>query len=103
MRYWKFSQETKLKQKLFANSEKEVGNFFFKTGTIVYQKKLLAPVSNNRCMKGAILVSVIKPPRKKNFLRGISDFTEFSSENFKSSCLRTIKRFLTLFHMGSFG
>ena len=28
MRYWKFSQKTKLKQKFFANSEKEVGNFF---------------------------------------------------------------------------
>ena len=28
MRYWKFSQKTKLKQKLFADSEKEVGNFF---------------------------------------------------------------------------
>ena len=28
MKYWKFSQETKLKQKLFANGEKEVGNFF---------------------------------------------------------------------------
>ena len=34
MRYWKFSQKTKLKQKFFAYSEKEVGNFF-KTGTIV--------------------------------------------------------------------
>ena len=33
MRYWKFLQKTKLKQKLFTNSEKEVGNFF-KTGTI---------------------------------------------------------------------
>ena len=28
MRCWKFSQKTKLKQKFFANSEKEVGNFF---------------------------------------------------------------------------
>ena len=28
MRYWKFSQKTKLKQNFFANSEKEVGNFF---------------------------------------------------------------------------
>ena len=28
MRYWKFSQKTKLKQKLFADSEKEVENFF---------------------------------------------------------------------------
>ena len=28
MRYCKFSQKTKLKQKFFANSEKEVGNFF---------------------------------------------------------------------------
>ena len=28
MRYWKFSQKTKLKQKFFADSEKEVGNFF---------------------------------------------------------------------------
>ena len=27
MRYWKFSQKTKLKQKYFTNSEKEVGNF----------------------------------------------------------------------------
>ena len=34
MRYWKFSQKTKLKQKIFTDSEKEVGNFF-KTGTIV--------------------------------------------------------------------
>ena len=33
MRYWKFSQKTKLKQKFFTNSEKEVGNFF-KTGTM---------------------------------------------------------------------
>ena len=28
MRYWKFSQKTKLKQNFFADSEKEVGNFF---------------------------------------------------------------------------
>ena len=28
MRHWKFSQKTKLKQKFFTNSEKEVGNFF---------------------------------------------------------------------------
>ena len=28
MRYWKFSQKSKLKQKFFTNSEKEVGNFF---------------------------------------------------------------------------
>ena len=28
MRYWKFSQKTKLKQKFFADSEKEVRNFF---------------------------------------------------------------------------
>ena len=28
MRYWKFSQKTKLEQKFFADSEKEVGNFF---------------------------------------------------------------------------
>ena len=34
MRYWKFSQKTKLKQNFFGNSEKEVGNFL-KTGTIV--------------------------------------------------------------------
>ena len=34
MRYWKFSQKNKLKQKFFANSEKEMGNFF-KSGTIV--------------------------------------------------------------------
>ena len=36
MWYWKFSQKTKLKQKFFADSEKELemGNFF-KTGTIV--------------------------------------------------------------------
>ena len=34
MRYWKFSQKTKLKQKFLANNEKEVGNFF-KAGTIV--------------------------------------------------------------------
>ena len=27
MKYWKFSQKTKLKQKFFANSEKQVGNF----------------------------------------------------------------------------
>ena len=27
-RYWKFLQETKLKQKFFTDSEKEVGNFF---------------------------------------------------------------------------
>ena len=27
MRYWKFSQKSKLKQKFFTNSEKEVGNF----------------------------------------------------------------------------
>ena len=35
MRYWKFSQKTKLKQKFFINSEKEVGNFKSSTGTIV--------------------------------------------------------------------
>ena len=34
MKYWNFSQKTKLKQKFFANSEIEVG-IFFKTGTIV--------------------------------------------------------------------
>ena len=28
MRYWKFSQKTKLKQKFFTDSEKEVGIFF---------------------------------------------------------------------------
>ena len=28
MRYWKFLQKIKLKQKFFTNSEKEVGNFF---------------------------------------------------------------------------
>ena len=28
MRNWKFSQKTKLKQKFFADGEKEVGNFF---------------------------------------------------------------------------
>ena len=28
MRYWTFSQKTKLKQKIFTNSEKEVRNFF---------------------------------------------------------------------------
>ena len=28
MRYWKFSQKTKLKQKFFTDGEKEVGNFF---------------------------------------------------------------------------
>ena len=28
MRYWKFSQKAKLKQKFCTNSEKEVGNFF---------------------------------------------------------------------------
>ena len=28
MGYWRFSQKTKLKQKFFADSEKEVGNFF---------------------------------------------------------------------------
>ena len=28
MRYGKFSQKAKLKQKFFANSEKEVGNLF---------------------------------------------------------------------------
>ena len=34
MRYWKSSQKPKLKQKFFADSEKEVRNFV-KTGTIV--------------------------------------------------------------------
>ena len=38
MRYWKFSQKTKLKQKFFADSEKEVENFF-KTRTIVISRK----------------------------------------------------------------
>ena len=28
MRYWKFSQKTKLKQKFFTDTEKEMGNFF---------------------------------------------------------------------------
>ena len=28
MRYWKFSQKSKVKQKFFTDSEKEVGNFF---------------------------------------------------------------------------
>ena len=39
MRFWKFSQKTKVKQKFFADSEKEVGNFF-KTGTIVPNMKV---------------------------------------------------------------
>ena len=34
MSNWKFSQETKWKQKFFTNNEKEVANFL-KTGTIV--------------------------------------------------------------------
>ena len=37
MRYWKVHKKNKLKQKFFANSEKEVGNFF-KTRTIVMAK-----------------------------------------------------------------
>ena len=37
MRYWKFSQNTKLNQKFFADSEKEVGNFF-KPGTMVQKE-----------------------------------------------------------------
>ena len=39
MRYWKFSEKTKLKQNFFTVSEKEVGNFF-KTGTIVLQNEV---------------------------------------------------------------
>ena len=35
IRYWKFSQKTKLKQNFFTNSENEVGNFL-KTRTIIY-------------------------------------------------------------------
>ena len=40
MRYWKFSQKSKLKQKFFTDSEKEVGNFFA-TGTIVVKYQFL--------------------------------------------------------------
>ena len=54
-------------------------------------------VSNNSRSTGAILVSVIKRTNNKNFLRAILDSTEFSSESFKSCCLRvnfeTKKRF----------
>ena len=40
MRYWTFGQKTKLKQKFFTDSEKEVGNFF-KAETIVISDPLL--------------------------------------------------------------
>ena len=55
--------------------------------SMLVSKKLLALVSNNLRTTGAILVSVIKRPKNKNFLRTISDSTEFSSESFKSKCL----------------
>ena len=55
--------------------------------SLLVSKKLLALVLNNLRTTGAILVSVIKRPKNKNFLRVISDSTEFSSESFKSKCL----------------
>ena len=66
--------------------------------SMLVSKKLLALVSNNLHTTCAILVSVVKQPKNKNFLGAISDSTEFSSESFKSKCLRVNlgakKRFL---------
>ena len=66
--------------------------------SMLVSKKLLALVSKRLGTIGAILVSVIRRPKNKNFLRAISDSTEFSSESFKSKCLGvnlgTKKRFL---------
>ena len=75
---------------------------------MLVSKKLLALVSNNLRTTGAILVSVIKRPENKNFLRAISDSTEFSSESFKSKCLGVNlgkkKRFLRnhIWHLSNF-
>ena len=56
----KFSQKTKLKQTLFADSEKEVGNFL-KTGTI-----LKYPVSKKcpRSTLGSIIIKIAHFPVK---------------------------------------
>ena len=66
-------------------------------GSMLVSKKLLALVSNN-LRTCAVLVSVIKRPENKKFLRAISDSAEFSCESFKSNCLGvnsgTKKRFL---------
>ena len=43
MRYWKFSQKIKLKQKFFDYSEKEVGNFFQDWNHSVRPRKLRPP------------------------------------------------------------
>ena len=66
--------------------------------SMLVSKKLLALVSKSLRTIGAILVSVIRRPKNKNFLTAISDSKEFSSESFKSKCLGvnlgTKKRFL---------
>ena len=77
-------------------------------GNKCHLKKLSALVSNNLHTTGAILVSVIKRPKNRNFLRAISDCTEFSSESFKSNylgvTLGTKKRFLSshCWHLSNF-
>ena len=76
--------------------------------SMLVSKKLLALISNNLRTTGAIMVSVIKGPKTKNFLRTISDSTELSSESFKSKCLGvnlgTKKRFLRnhCWHLSNF-
>ena len=79
-----------------------------RAGALNRGNRLLALVSNNLRTTGAILVSVIKRPKNKNFLITISDYTEFSSESFKSNCLGvnlgTKKRFLRnhCWHLSNF-
>ena len=69
--------------------------------SMLVSKKLLALATNNLRTTGAILVSVIKRPKNKNFLRALLNSTEFSSESFKNSylgvSLGTKKRFLRNF------
>ena len=77
--------------------------------SMLLSKKLLALVSNNLRTTGVILVLVIKRPKKnKNFLRAISDSTEYSFEGFESKYLgvnlETKKTFLRnhCWHLSNF-
>ena len=68
MRYWKFSQKTKLKQKIFTDREKEARNFF-KTGIIVFTACLLIPAlridqSDLSWLRELMILKFWEPPCK---------------------------------------
>ena len=70
MRYWKFSQKTELKQNFFANSEKEVGNFF-KTGTIVYTAQ--NNIFGGRLLSLMLFFSQTRKVRNRKFFNSFYD------------------------------